>query len=350
MNLIRRIPLLLMLLALAGVFTPALSCRCSVFYEGVDSLQQLDEYEFVAHVRITGDAPLKTPDGRLVESTGLLKIEIIERFKGKPATELTEMLKNTSCDMGFDEGEEWIVFAKTSGDRPAVAPCQRNVIYKERNGVSDLQYRRGIRELNDLRRLYGHKPTKPADGLSKTYYPENKLQVEETYSNGMRTGERKVYFLNGKLMGREHYLNDTLNGPSEWYYPSGQLSTRQYFQKGKNHNVSISYHDTTWNSRNPGIKPSTLIWYHVVYDPQGREILSREFSRAGVIVRENINDPETRLSTTIFYSDSGSMTSMQHYRDGQPYGNYQEYDREGNPTKSWDYDANGKQINLHIPK
>lgn len=108
----------------------------------------------------------------------------------------------------------------------------------------------------------------------------------------MRTGERKVYFLNGKLMGREHYLNDTLNGPSEWYYPSGQLSTRQYFQKGKNHNVRISYHDTTWNSRNPGIKPSTLIWYHVVYDAQGREILSREFSRAGVIVRENINDPE----------------------------------------------------------
>lgn len=195
MNLIRRIPLLLMLLALAGVFTPALSCRCSVFYEGVDSLQQLDEYEFVAHVRITGDAPLKTPDGRLVESTGLLKIEIIEQFKGKPATELTEMLKNTSCDMGFDEGEEWIVFAKTSGDRPAVAPCQRNVIYKERNGVSDLQYRRGIRELNDLRRLYGHKPTKPADGLSKTYYPEISCRLKKRIRTECGPANEKSIFL-----------------------------------------------------------------------------------------------------------------------------------------------------------
>ncbi len=49
-------------------------------------------------------------------------------------------------------------------------------------------------------------------------------------------------------------------------------------------------------------------------------------------------------------SSAGTVASIGHELDGRGYGHYQDYNNEGNPTRSWDYDENGKQINMHIPR
>lgn len=95
------------ILALALLYVPAKACKCSSYYEGVDSVQQLTPYTFVALAKITADIPVKQKPGEETPGTGILKINIIEQFKGDMADEFVETLPNSSCDMGFDEGEEW---------------------------------------------------------------------------------------------------------------------------------------------------------------------------------------------------------------------------------------------------
>jgi antitoxin component YwqK of YwqJK toxin-antitoxin module len=86
-----------------------------------------------------------------------------------------------------------------------------------------------------------------------------------------------------------------------------------------------------------------------LYDYNGKIILSRDYSRWGKIRNEYIYHEEEKLYTSVFYHDNGQVSSVQHHKNFKDLGHYQEYDPDGNPTKSWDYDANGKQINVYIP-
>ncbi len=83
-----------------------------------------------------------------------------------------------------------------------------------------------------------------------------------------------------------------------------------------------------------------------------RKTYSRiQYSRWGKIEEEYLYHLEHSTHTSIFYHNNGQVRTVNHFKDYTTLtGHYQEYDPEGNPTKSWDYDANGKPINIHIPK
>ena len=82
----------------------------------------------------------------------------------------------------------------------------------------------------------------------------------------------------------------------------------------------------------------------IVYDHLGREILFRQYSRQGKITKEDIYQPERSFATHIFYHNNGQIKSIGYSLNYEDYGHYQEYDPDGNPTKSWDYDQSGRQI------
>ena len=82
----------------------------------------------------------------------------------------------------------------------------------------------------------------------------------------------------------------------------------------------------------------------IIYDHLGREILYRQYSRQGKLTVEDIYQPERNLTTNIYYHKNGQIKSIGYRLNYEDYGHYQEYDADGNPTKSWDYDQSGRQI------
>lgn len=363
MNAIPKYLFLTFALILQYIPTTMMACICMNHFQRIKSLDDLKGYEFVALVKITSETVHPYSDtSRFREAT--LGFNIIEKFKGKDIGELIERDVLSSCDMGINVGDEWILFATVYEEKLLIFACDRNVRYRDKDGVLDWHYKRGMQELEDLRKLYGRTQKLRHDGVDRQYYPDGKTEVEQTYHNGLRNGVRTVYHRNGKVWGKQMFVNDSLQGKSEWFFPSGQLYDQKFYRKGILINMSRVYHDTTINGRwkerlvrdfyktEDSLRKTysrIQLRLEVLYDYYGKVIFAREYSRWGKIESEHIHHFDDNYFTSIFYHDNGEVRTVGHQKDIKGVGHYQEYDPEGNPIKSWDYDANGRQINLNIP-
>lgn len=356
---------ILLALTFLCALTDVIACSCIGGFKRIKSADDLTHYEFVALVKVTSESVNPFSDSTQFR-TAALSFKIIEKFKGKDIHELTEYDIQSSCEMGIEVGDEWLLFAMVRDGQVSVAACNRNVRYRDKNGVRDWHFKRGIEELEDLRKLYDRGEKRKRDGIERQHYPDGKLEVETTYYDGLKNGIRTVYHHNGKIWGKQMFVNDSLQGKSEWFYPSGQLYDQKFYRKGILINMSRVYHDTTVTERmkkflirdfyetEDSLRKTysrIQVWLEALYDYNGQIVSSRQYSRWGVIEQEYVYHHEDSTYTSVFYHPNGQVSSINHFKNyTKPYGHYQGYDPDGNPTNGGDYDANGKQINLHIPK
>ncbi len=338
---------------------PTKACVCGEYYTSIDSLSQLKHYDFIAHVKITDDQDYNTAPENGIGTIGQLTFQIIELFKGQQVDKILEYSKKTSCDMGISKGEEWILFGSMRDGKLSIGSCSRNVKYKGVDGLRDWKYDRGLLQLRQLRALYQHPIKKYGNENRKEYYPNGQIEIEETYVNGLKNGERKIWYPNGILFGKEYYINDSLDGKTEWFYASGQIYDEDFYTRGKPCNVSRIYYDSTFGTT---YKKSLIAMFYktedslrfvynrvqvhheVVYDSYGREIIIREYTNLGKIYRESIIDPDKKFWTTTYYHENGVVFCVLYNLNGKSYGHYQEYNKNGMPSRGWDYDENGRVI------
>ncbi|HEX6429507.1 MAG TPA: hypothetical protein VF008_17565 [Niastella sp.] len=337
---------------------PTKACRCAEYYTSIDSLSQLKHYDFIAHVKITDDQDYNTAPENAIGTIGLLTFQIIELFKGQQVDKILEYSKKTSCDMGISKGEEWILFGSMRDGKLSIKSCNRDVKYKGVDGLRDWKYERGLLQLRQLRDLYQHPTKKYGSENRKESYPNGQIEIEETYVNGLKNGERKIWYPNGVLFGKEYYINDSLDGKTEWFYPSGQIYDEDYYTRGKPCNVSRIYFDSTFGETYKKLLIRTYktedsirfvynrvqVQHEVVYDSHGRTIIIREYTNLGKLHKEETIDPDRNFSTIIFYHENGNMYAIQYYLNNRNFGRYQEYYKNGMPSRGWDYDENGRVI------
>jgi antitoxin component YwqK of YwqJK toxin-antitoxin module len=326
----------------------------------LDSLAQLAEYSFIAHVKIIDDQDYKGQDKDNIGDIGLLTIQIIELFKGDSITQILEYSKRTSCDMGISKGEEWILFGRSLNGKIVVGACDRDACYKRKTGERDWQYWQGFHELITLRELYNHPIKKYQNETRIEYYSNGQREIEETYVNGKREGERKLWYPDGRLRNRQCYINDTLDGKSEWFYPSGQIYEEENHIRGKHNNVWRLYFDTTNDKTSyevdkrikkiegkvyqPVTYPTIQPHYEWIYDHNGNPLIHREYKRTGTIYKEETFDWARNFRVYVYYHDNGKVSSIAYYLNGKNYGHYQTYNEDGLPDRGWDYDENGEML------
>lgn len=352
-----------LLLIFTVFWRSSFACSCLNDFDRPMQLDDLKKYNFIALVRINSEQVIKPSDPNTIGFQSLLSIKVIEQFKGQVTAQIIENQVNTSCDIGVDIGEEWLVFATVPNGTPAMFPCDRNVQFKAKDGLRDWHFQGGFRQLDELRILYGHKTRFKPDGIYVEHYSNGKKELEENYVNGLRNGKRTVYYPNGGIYGKENYLDDSLQGEASWYYPSGQLYVRKYFERGQPRNVTKVYYDSTIDQSYKNLlirdfykSEDSLrfvygrfqVKHENVFDSFGREVVFREFDRLGIIRHESIYNPEPGVVTRIYYHKNGTAKGISYTRDGKDYGHYQEYDENGAPSKSWDYDQDGQQIKSSI--
>jgi hypothetical protein len=98
-----------LILVFSCTLTSLMACMCMNDFQRIKSLEDLKSYEFVALVKVTSETT-NPPSGSTPFRDAMLGFKIIEKFKGEDIREIIEKDVQSSCDMGIDVGDEWVLF------------------------------------------------------------------------------------------------------------------------------------------------------------------------------------------------------------------------------------------------
>ncbi|MBO9562786.1 MAG: hypothetical protein J7621_08435 [Niastella sp.] len=179
----------LKLVALVVLFSwagKASACKCANNSDKIDKPTDLKPYEFIALVKVgKPDTLAAGNDGR---STMKWNINIIEKFKGQDITAIADRPYFTSCNIGLQTGDEWLLFGKIVDGQLSIVACDRNTPYKRINGEHHWRSPFGTSLLDRLRSLYPpEKGTLPPPRRER----KNSVLVDTVAVVNDRTGKYK---------------------------------------------------------------------------------------------------------------------------------------------------------------
>lgn len=318
--------------------TSALGCICSR-YE-FNSLQDIEKYQFIGLVKI--DSIYILPEDTIRNQISYhTSFSIIELYRGDSLNELQvsggnhnlNIRRHTSCDIGLDPGEEWIIFAYVTPDSTLqTGYCTFSKLYRSKTGLRDWHYRRGFEEIEKVKKLLDIKDViKPElNGEHIDRYPNGLIEVESQYKSGLLHGTRKIRYQNGSLMIKEDYVNGLRNGESVWFYENGTLKRKYTYQNSQPIDSCWNYHENGQVSRK------------TFYAPLGQELYSVSFSKEGHMTSKYTADTLKNESIQTKYFDTGEVRSISQSEIGEYLNrNTTQYYQNGQVEGIWTYFSEG---------
>nr|WP_287938500.1 hypothetical protein [Algoriphagus sp.] len=284
---------------------PVLACRCLLPVNF--TLGEVESYDYVAWVKVKGRKPSESKgEVRTYEERfHWAEIEELHRFKGNSTKELKirgghrDLGFVTSCDLGMEVGEEWVLFAKESNGEFMVGACSRSEKYRENDGFRDWGSERGIRMLSVLDSAFNQGKLDIMQISKDTlFFPNGKIERVKFPSDQDGIVELNYFTPLGNLIGVEHLKNGLRHGFYAWNYKDGTRLTQKNYKNGVQ--VGLSYF---WTKEFPD-KPHGESFY----DDQGKWVFSREYT-VGVYGRflsqESIMDHEKKKLIYRIYDEFG---------------------------------------------
>lgn len=348
-------------LLLLSVTTFACSCDMEPDFK---TKADLNKYSFIAHVKITQVNPavsVKSP-----ADAHQMSFELLELYKGEKAHDILvygshQSLGNwTSCDLGENVGEEWIVFGYMDEDSKQLMTglCTRSRNLKKLNGYQELYYPNKLTLKQQLQRLFDKQPTeKKYDGLRTEYFPNGNKQVEENYEKGILNGRRTLWYPNEARESNQNYVNGKRNGKFEWFSEKGQLLKVEKFTNDIKTDTAKAWYPLDTSMANVqlyaelnnlslqkarDILSTPTLFLEVTYDKNGEVISHKDFSQDGTKHIELLYFPSQNKRLTRYFHKNGALKAESVSVNNKETGLYKEWDQKGNVIKSWEYDDNGK--------
>ena len=275
--------------------------------------------------------------------------------------------KWTSCGLGIQEEEEWLLFAflNTKG-KLSVGGCSLSQQYREKDGFRDSPWS----PLYSLQKMYQHPIDKPK---AVVYYKNGKKEYQITYSQDSLYSTYKKWYPNGQLYYDQQSKSKKLHGKVKKYYPTGQLENQQTYEDGHNIGIEQTFYDTTdtpagisltkWTKAklldkykelsdigflefaaiDTTPKPydfidsliqiysSIQLKKEIVYNAKGEEITERHFYRNGSIKQEGFYFPSGDGRIEIQYYPNGNKKYIQQFNFGDRYSNELYFFEDGTP-------------------
>lgn len=313
-----------------------MACEC-VRPHDFSKKRDLKRYAFIAFVEI--DSIYTSAIEKINEHDIFYeaRFDIIELFKGRPRTSILVSGANahlnngwTSCDIGIDAGEQWVVFAyKDRAGKLRTGRCTFTKMYANKLGEKDWQLERGIKELRQLRHLYKHKEPEVeyAEGRNITYYPNGQIEIEQYYKNGLANGSKLIYYNDGTLMVEEFYKVGKRSGHSRWFDRKGGLLRDYTFENG--HPVDTCYYYWAFQG---GVS------HERIFDQDGNMLRNIHYDINGVLRNTTEIDYRNDKYKTTAYYDSGNIKSIT-LRHNSTHGQIRttEYFEFGAKKREWIY-------------
>ena len=230
-------------------FTKQLSaCSCSNYW---NTKEKIESANYVALVKVIDVVSANKLD--------YYKIKVTEQilYKGNSVSEILvaggsralDSTKWSSCDLGIEKGQEWIIYGHKKGDDIEIGFCSDPMLYKNKDGYRNLNLGFKIKELNEVN-SYFSKPLLTfiqKNGTLKLYYPNGKKEATIQFKNGLKHGESKYYYPDGTINAEAFYVNDNLNGVRKTYYKDGVVESLQQYENGIKVDTSFFYGKYKYN-------------------------------------------------------------------------------------------------------
>lgn len=304
--------------------------------------------DYVALVRVVGVAPYQRGNSKYAaQPYYAAKIREVKRYKGRAQNQvvvmggLPELGGQTSCDLGINVGEEWLIFG-TAEEAIFVYPCGYTIRFRARDGFQELHYPQAFVRTHLLDSLT-HQPARPRPatrGVLLTRYPSRTVQKSEHFQHGALDGAATYFYPDGQPYGTCHYRQGRLHGPERWYDEGGRLTARAQYQSGLPVDTTVFY-------------MAGRPFFRHVYGAPGQLRLFQQFGQgsAGPYVSQQTDyGPAPGQETHRFYYPSGQLRSLGYRLEGKDWGTYQEFDEQGHLVSQWAYDIDGKVIkdSVHV--
>lgn len=132
------------------------------------------------------------------------------------------------------------------------------------------------------------------DGPARTFYRSGSIREECTYKEGNLDGELKSYYEDGIMEAAAYYNQGSLEGDYKTYFPTGMPKESSTFRDGKREGYAATYHETGG-------------FHHIDMCLAGKVIHRQEFDEDGRLLfehsdpiaeteEERTNEAETHLS------------------------------------------------------
>ncbi|HEY8937996.1 MAG TPA: hypothetical protein VIM65_22390 [Cyclobacteriaceae bacterium] len=254
------------------LYSSSLACVCGGFTN--DYIGELHTYDFVALVEIEQIDTVSYHD-----FAHLARIKILELFKGDIDNSIIiegghpSMGISTSCDLGDNIGEQWIIFAYKVNNRLVTHSCTYSTRYRNRDGLRYPVSEHGanVSMLEDLQKFFKHKVFHTYKGPYTDYYTNGNKEVEAFYKKGRLHGERKIWFPTGTLRSVEQYRNGKLHGVCKMWHPNRTQAILSHYKKGDEHGAYAWWNEKgelkTLNKFSHGERIDTATsWYETITD------------------------------------------------------------------------------------
>jgi len=339
------------------------ACSC-VTKPDFKTKEDLNEYIFIAHVKITGIQQIDNIEtDRYVHQ---MTFEILELFKGKEINKIFvsgshPSLKGwTSCDLGEKIGDEWIIFGYYNNyfKKLTTGYCTRSKRIKVFNGYEDVRYPNQLTLKKKLQQLFGKEQTEPFyDGKRIEYYVNGNKQFEENYANGILNGQRNLWYPNKVLQGNQYYSDGKRNGIFKWYSNKGNLTAISKYKNDIRIDTTLIWReiDTSYlglniyaDLNNIDLKKAKEIlskrnlWFERIFNKKGEILSEIEYRRNGNKESEKIYFPKENKQIVRFFHKNGVLSSEMFVEKGIETGIYKEWDENGKLIVSWEFDKKGR--------
>jgi antitoxin component YwqK of YwqJK toxin-antitoxin module len=305
---------------------------------------------YVALVKVVRVAAYKRQATKYAEQPYYTaEIQEIKRYKGEPQQQLVivgglhSFNTWTSCDMGIDVGEEWLVFG-TLEEATFVYPCNYTTRFRAANGFQELQHREALSRMHMLDSLTNQLAIpKQLSGEIVSRYPNQTIQKVEHFRKGMLHGAVAYYYPDGKPYATMTYKKGRLDGHEKWYTSTGQLQWSAAYRRGVRRDTATFYQPTR-------LGPS-LPFFRYMYNKKGQIIKFQEFGLSitgRYLSQEKKYEPAIEKETNKFFYPSGQLRSLGYRLRNKDWGIYQDFDEQGHVTRQWQYDENGRAIKSSI--
>ncbi len=240
----------------------------------------------------------------------------------------------------------------------------------------------GLKRLNIIRldKRYAKLRPMPQDGLYTEGYENGQKEIETYYKKGKINGSWKVWYPNGQLYIGAYYKKDKLHGKWKVWYANGQLKEDRVYKKGEKEGIALEYGDDGHVAHSSKYKHGKLIdttyyfqkdyidsgkykvKYIRIYDKIGQLTYASDYDFPPppdlkifntkddkyYLRNEAFYDIKKDICTSFYYHANGkvsekSYTQISKYKN---IGLFQRWDENGKLITTWEYDVNGKQINI----
>jgi antitoxin component YwqK of YwqJK toxin-antitoxin module len=356
-----KIKLTLIILFFSIVKSYSCSCDPKPAFESQDDLK---EYDFIAHVKITNIKELENQDSDFLIHQ--MSFNILELYKGNELKDIlvtgsNQLLKDwTSCDLGEKIGDEWIVFGYTNKKNELqTGYCTRSKKFKSSDGYENLSFPNKPNLKKRLQLLFDKEIIEESYNGNRIEYYENRIKkLEESYKKQKLNGIRKLWYPNGNLQSIQNYRKGYKNGVFKWYSKKGNLIKIEKFKKDINidttniwrsssvSRLSVSVYSDLNNVTEKEafeILSKKHIWKQYIYDKKGNTLYSVWYLPNGDKWKEFKFDKKSKQSINKYYDLKGKIKSELITAKGKRVSE-KEWNKLGELTKHKMYDKKGKLI------